>query len=127
MKIAGLGYGRQPVTVAQIFPRAPMNAICNILCLLFFLSGLGAMIAFRIFWARLRKQHAEAWEHLGRPLTILHPRFVKYLWRREYESLPDLKLVAFGRFLRAYFISSMILGALTVLSLYIFASSSGFP
>src|SRR6267378_3857426 len=103
-----------------------MNALCNILCVLFFLSGLGATIAFRIFWSRLRKQHTEAWEHLGRPWIILHRRFIKYLWRREYESLPDVKLVAFGRFLRTYFISSMILGALTVLSLYIFASSSGF-
>jgi hypothetical protein len=67
------------------------------------------------FSVRLRKLHAETWDQLGKPVVFLNSgmlntiRFIRFMWHRSYESLPDEKTVAFGRFLRAFLIYYMIL------------------
>lgn len=72
-----------------------------------------------MFWSRLRKHHAVTWERLGCPVVFLScgpvkfSRFLSFLWRKEYESLPDRDTVAFGRLSRSLFIWSLVLGILT--------------
>ena len=90
---------------------------------LLFVGCIGGMILQQFFYSRLRKLHTATWEKLGKPVIILNAgmigsiQFIKFLWRREYESLPDRKTVAFGRFLRAYFICFVLLFALIILTL----------
>jgi hypothetical protein len=91
--------------------------------MLLFVGCIGGMIAQQIFYSRLRKLHTATWEKLGKPVIILNAgmlgsiQFIKFLWRREYESLPDKKTVSFGRFLRAYLICYASLFALIILTL----------
>jgi hypothetical protein len=100
-----------------------MNTLCNILTFLFFLTGIGGAIAHQFFLSRLRKLHIRTWDQLGKPVVFLNfgilniRRFAGFMWRKDYETLPDKKTVAFGGFLRTYFFFSAILGALTVAAL----------
>ena len=90
---------------------------------LLFAGCIGGMIAQQVFYSRLRKLHTATWEQLGKPVIILNAGmlgsilFIKFLWRRQYEALPDKKTVAFGRFLRAYLICYALLFALIILTL----------
>ena len=89
---------------------------------LLFAGCIGGMIAQQVFYSRLRKLHTATWEKLGKPVIILNNgtqngmAFVKFMWRREYESLPDMKTIALGRFLRAYLLFYMIFFALMVIA-----------
>jgi hypothetical protein len=95
--------------------------------MLLLVGCIGGMIIQQFFYSRLRKFHTATWEKLGKPVIILNAgmigsiQFIKFLWRRDYESLPDKKTVAFGRFLRAYFICYALLFALIILSLALMA------
>lgn len=104
-----------------------MKTFCDIVCTLFFFSGLGSSIYCRVFWTQLRKRHAETWQALGDPSTIWSPGFLRFLMSRRYESLSDRKTVAAGRLLRRWFIFTLILGALSVIALAVFAWKTGLP
>ena len=90
---------------------------------LLFVSCVGGLITQQVFYSRLRRLHTATWEQLGKPVIFLNAgmlssiRFLKFLWHREYESLPDRKTVAFARFLRAYLIFYAALFALIILGL----------
>jgi hypothetical protein len=85
------------------------------------LITIGGMAIQQAFFSRLRKLHTGIWDQLGKPVIFLNNgtqngmAFVKFMWRREYESLPDRKTVAFGRFLRAYLLFYMIFFTLMVI------------
>ena len=97
-----------------------METLMVILIPLLFLSCLGGMISQQFFLSRLRKLHPATWDELGKPVLFLNSgllnsiRFIKFMWHRGYESLPDGKTVAFGRFLRAFLIFYTILFPVTV-------------
>jgi hypothetical protein len=90
---------------------------------LLFVGCIGGMIIQQVFYSRLRRLHTATWEQLGKPVIILNAgmlgsiQFIKFLWRRDYESLPDRKTVAFARFLRAYLICYAVFFALIILTL----------
>src|SRR5258708_19127842 len=92
-----------------------MDTLMVILFPLLVVSCLGGMISQQCFLSRLRKLHPTTWDELGKHVLFLNSgllnsiRFIKFMWHRRYESLPDGKTVAFGRFLRAYLIFYTIL------------------
>src|SRR5580693_4019832 len=100
-----------------------MDKLLPFAFILLFVGCIGGMITQQIFYSRLRKLHTATWEKLGKPVIILNAgmlgsiQFIKFLWRRDYESLPDRKTVAFARFLRAYLICFASLFALIILTL----------
>jgi hypothetical protein len=63
--------------------------------------------------------HHDTWEHLGRPVIFLNSgilntfEFLRFMWRRKYESLPDAGTVRFGRFLRGFLLFYFVLFLLT--------------
>lgn len=99
-----------------------MNLICNILGSLFFLSGIVGTIAIHQFLSRLRKNHAKTWEQLGEPVLFLNfgvanvRKFIGFMWRKDYEALPDERTKTFAWALRAYLICCAFLGGLTVVA-----------
>lgn len=97
-----------------------MTAMLPFLFGLLFVSCISGMIVQQIFLSRLRKLHTATWDQLGRPVIFLNSgmlntgRFIRFMWRRDYEALPDQKTVALGRFLRAFLIFYTILFVLVV-------------
>ena len=93
-----------------------------ILFVLLFVSCLGGLITQQTFFSRLRKLHTSTWEELGKPVIFLNSgipnaaRFIKFMWNRSYESLPNQRTVAFGRFLRAFLIFYVTQFVLTVIA-----------
>jgi len=62
---------------------------------------------------RLRRRHTGAWEALGRPTWVNYYRsstfsFLRFLWRREYRSLPDEQTIRFAAFVRGSFVASLV-------------------
>jgi hypothetical protein len=101
-----------------LISRLAMRVLWNILAVIFFCSGIGAEIFVRAFWSMLRTQHVATWESLGKPRSILNPKFILFLLRGEYEALADKKIAGFARSLRRYYICVLILiVALAVVSL----------
>ena len=97
-----------------------MTALFPFLLALLFVSCISGMIIQQIFQSRLRKLHTATWDQLGKPVIFLNSgllntgRFIRFMWRRDYEALPDQKTVALGRFLRAFLIFYTILFAVIV-------------
>jgi hypothetical protein len=97
-----------------------MDALLVISFPLLFVSCIGGMITQQIFLSRLRKLHTATWDQLGKPVIFLNSgmlntgRFIRFMWRRDYEVLPDQKTVALGRFLRAFLIFYTILFAVII-------------
>ncbi len=87
------------------------------------LSTICWMIIQQAFFSRLSKIHPEVWEDLGRPALFFNSNmangsaFLKYLWRRDYESLPDMQTVSLGRFLRWHLILHMIYFAVVLIAI----------
>ena len=84
-------------------------------------SCVGGLITQQVFLSRLRRLHHSTWEHLGRPVVFLNSGmlntigFLRFMWRREFESLPDAGTVKFARFLRAFLLFYFALFGFTVL------------
>jgi len=80
-----------------------------------FVSCFGGLIAIKTFQSRLRRLHTATWEQLGKPGVFLNNsplnsiRFLRFMWRKDYKSLPDKNTVTFGRMLRAFLIFYAIL------------------
>ena len=87
------------------------------------ISCIGGLITEQIFFSRLRRLHHPVWEQLGRPVVFLNSgfmnvlSFLRYMWRREYESLNDSGSVSLGRFLRGLFLFYFIYFGLFVLGI----------
>jgi hypothetical protein len=102
-----------------------MTILLPILFALLFVSCISGLITQQIFLSRLRKLHTPTWDQLGKPVIFLNSgmlntgRFIKFMWRRDYEALPDQKTVALGRFLRAFLIFYTILCLLTFISFFL--------
>ncbi|MEY2563214.1 MAG: hypothetical protein QOH88_1407 [Verrucomicrobiota bacterium] len=98
-----------------------MNTLYFVLFLVLTVSCIGGLVSQQVFLSRLRRLHHSTWEHLGRPVIFLNSGmlntagFLRFMWRREYESLPDAGTVAFARFLRAFLIFYFVLFGLTIL------------
>ena len=97
-----------------------VNTLYFALFLVLMVSCIGGLVTQQVFLSRLRRLHHATWEHLGRPVIFLNSGmlntigFLRFMWRREYEGLPDSGTVAFGRFLRAFLIFYFVLFGLTV-------------
>ena len=67
-----------------------------------------AMILHGLFLRRLRREHPEVWESLGRPTLIMNnsPRnslaSLKYLFTAQYRDLPDQRFVRYCDLLRIF-------------------------
>jgi hypothetical protein len=87
-----------------------MTTLLPFLFVVLFVSCVSGMIVQQVFTSRLRKLHTETWVQLGKPVIFLNSgflntcRFIRFMWRKDYEALPDKKTVALGRFLRAFLI-----------------------
>ena len=54
--------------------------------------------------------HAATWIQMGEPVTLMPTfRFLRFLWRRGYDSLPDEQLVVIGRPARLFWIYQTVL------------------
>jgi len=66
-----------------------------------------------LLW-RLRRRHPETWETLGCPSYIFGYRIsesvavLRFLWRREYRSLPDERSIRLAVFVRGFLIGSFV-------------------
>jgi hypothetical protein len=102
-----------------------MNAVYFALFLVLMVSCIGGLITQQIFLSRLRRLHHSTWEHLGRPVIFLNSGmlntlgFLRFMWRREYESLPDAGTVRFARFLRGFLFFYFVLFLFTVVVFFL--------
>ncbi|HBJ86062.1 MAG TPA: hypothetical protein DDZ88_19790 [Verrucomicrobiales bacterium] len=78
-------------------------------------SALVGLVLQHWFLSRLRKQHPLVWETLGRPTLSLNHGMQSYLtvwrflWRREHQTLEDLRTIMLGDFLRSYMTGYLLL------------------
>ena len=97
-----------------------MNTLFNILVALLMVSCVGGLVTQQIFLSRLRKKHTRTWEQLGKPVIFLNSGLLntidllRFLWRKNYESLDDTKTVVLGRFLRGLLLFYAALFALII-------------
>ncbi len=76
------------------------------------------------FLRELRLRHADIWESLGRPTLIMNNSIsnglavLRFLWRRDYESIDDPEFVRLARRLRIFNIAHIALFLLIVLSFF---------
>ena len=102
-----------------------VNAVCFLLFLVLAVSCISGLIAQQVFLSRLRRLHHATWEHLGRPVIFLNSGllntvgFLRFMWKREYESLPDVGTVRFARFLRAFLLFYFVLFGIIVLVFFL--------
>jgi hypothetical protein len=93
-----------------------VNTIFSVLFAILSVSCVTGLIAQQMFLFRLRRLHHETWTHLGRPIGFLNTAdFLRFIWRREYESLSNFDTVRRGRFLRAFMLFYFILVGFTML------------
>lgn len=103
-----------------------MTALLPFLFGILLVSCASGLIVQQVFFSRLRKLHTSTWDQLGKPVIFLNSgamnagRFIGFIWRRDYEGLPDPKTVELGRFLRAFYIFYILL-FVTVLVVFILA------
>jgi hypothetical protein len=75
---------------------------------------LVSMVLGDVLLWRLRRRHPETWETLGRPNYIFGYRIresvtmLRFLWRREYRSLPDERSIRLAAFVRGFFAASLV-------------------
>ena len=97
-----------------------MMTLYIILFVLLLVSGVSGLVVQQVFLSRLRKRHTRTWEQLGKPVIFLNSGalntidLLRFLWRRDYESLDDTKTVKLGRFLRGFLLFYFALFTLTV-------------
>lgn len=107
-----------------------MTTLLPILLALLLVSCILGMIVQQVFKSRLRKLHTTIWDQLGKPVIFLNSgllntgRFIRFMWRRDYERLPDQKTVALGRFLRAFLIYYTTLFAVLIVVLLLAVKQS---
>jgi hypothetical protein len=92
-----------------------MVILTQIIWSLWFSSWLAERIVVWIFLSRLRSLHAATWNQLGKPVTMMPTfKFFGFLWRRDYDLLPDDKLVVIGRPARLFWLSQTVLLAVAI-------------
>jgi hypothetical protein len=101
-----------------------MHALLPILFIALFVStGIGFVLQHR-FLSRLRTRHAQTWEALGRPTLFLNNSIgnslavLRFLWRREYQSLGDHRSVRLASFLRGYLAIHFLLFLFAVVAFF---------
>ena len=87
-----------------------MSVLFNALVVILMVSGVIGFVVQQIFLSRLRKIHTGTQDQSGKPIIFvnrgkLNPiEYLRFIWRREYESLDNTKVVGLGRFLRGFLI-----------------------
>jgi hypothetical protein len=85
-----------------------MHSLLPILFIALLVSAGVGFVLQHTFLSRLRTRHAQTWEALGRPTLFLNNSIpnslavLRFLWRREYQSLGDQQSVRLAGFLRGY-------------------------
>jgi hypothetical protein len=98
-----------------------VNPLALALWFILMVSCIGGLVTQQVFFSRLRRLHHSTWEHLGRPVVFLNSGllntigFLRFMWRRDYESLTDTGTLAFARFLRGFLLFYFALFAFTML------------
>lgn len=75
-----------------------------------------------VFLQRLRREHADVWESLGRPTLIANNSIknclatLRYLFSGQFRELSDPRLRRFCEFLRAYDVLYLALFAICLVS-----------
>jgi hypothetical protein len=97
-----------------------LQLLMHYLSLLWIVVFMLQKVVMKIFLSRLHARHTATWEQLGEPVTFMPTsKFIKFLWRRDYNALPDDRLVVFGRSLRFFWICHTVLWvSLVVLIIY---------
>lgn len=71
-----------------------------------FALGISGFVSQCIFLRRLKNDHPQTWEKLGRPTLILNNSIAngwavfRFVQRGEYESLGDESFIKFSRFMK---------------------------
>ena|SRR5258706_6573507 len=97
-----------------------MHALLPILFIALVMSAVVGFVIQHAFLTRLRTHHTPIWEALGRPTLFLNNSItnsiavLRFLWRREYQTLGDHRSVRLARFLRSYLALYVILFTLTI-------------
>jgi hypothetical protein len=87
-----------------------MNFLAQLIFLLFFASIVLEKIVTWIFLSRMRRLHPETWSQLDEPATMYTGhKFQKFLWRKEFNSMTDDRMVVIGRSVRWFWLSKMVL------------------
>jgi hypothetical protein len=108
-----------------------MSPILPVLFVGLFLSAVVGLILQYRFLVRLRTQHAEAWESLGRPTLFLNNSIVngfavlRFLWRKDYQALNDPQFATLARILRVYLVAYVFLFLCTGIAMFVFGGSNG--
>ena len=97
-----------------------MNPLYVVSLVILMVSCISGFVIQQIFLSRLRKIHMRTWEQLGKPVIFLNSGmlntldFLRFMWRREYESLGDPRTIALGRFLRGFLLFYFVFFAFTM-------------
>jgi hypothetical protein len=75
-----------------------MNFLAQLIYQLFAAAVVLELVVTWIFLSRLRRLHPETWKQLDEP-TMSHRgrKFRIFLWRKEFNSMPDDRMVVIGR------------------------------
>ena len=104
-----------------------MKTIQIILFVPLLLSCVSGLVTQQLFLSRLRKKYTGTWEQLGKPVIFLNSgmlnttNLLRFLWRKNYESLDDAKTIALGRFLRGFLLFYFVLCSLYIGTLVLMA------
>ena len=64
----------------------------------------------KIFLSRLMRLHPAIWVKLGKPHVMMKTfKYFGYLWRKDFNSLPDDKIVVVGRAVRFFTLLQFVL------------------
>ena len=92
-----------------------MSILENLICVLWVVSLVLEKIFCKFFLTRLKRLHAATWKQLGEPVIMMPTlRFLKFLWRRDFNLLPDDKILPVGEIVRRLYICQTILWLLMI-------------
>ena len=90
-----------------------MSTLLNFICIFWFVSVLLEKLITKIFLSRLRRLHTATWIHLGEPAVLMTTfKFLGFLWRKDFNLLPDEKIVVVGRAARFFWLCEAVLWVL---------------
>ncbi len=89
-----------------------MRSLYPVLYILAVSWAMSGLIALQVFLSRLRRLHAATWTEVAGLSNA--GRFIRFMWRRDYEPLGNARTIAIARYLRGFLISYVVIGALTL-------------
>jgi hypothetical protein len=101
-----------------------MIVLTQILWSLWLVSLILEKIVTWVFLSRLRRLHITTLNQLGKPVTMMPTfKFFGFLWRKDYDLLPDEQLVVIGRPARLFWLCQTVLLVMVIVLTVLFSFS----